>query len=276
MSTIANFYKNQIKAQAREHDRFRRICVSVAQTLHRFDMRIRLGNIRDDSVARRRAEAEAAVRKFKPTTPTVKTEAEAKAEEEAIARAQQAASEATKPAPKPHIRPLSEAKAIESGAGFISETFLFLVAGGLIVFETVRARRKESTRREDVEERLVDLKNSEEASRKALLTLEKELLQLKAKQNGHTKSGHILPREIWEDEQPEETNDVEEEGWLSRAQSYISYISSAITGTGTVQRNESSPQDGAESRQPSSDSKPPQHSSEPEDAAKSPSTSKSG
>lgn len=52
------------------------------------------------------------------------------------------------------IRPLSDAKAIDTGANFISEAFLFMVAGGLIVFESWRSRRKEANRREGVEDRL--------------------------------------------------------------------------------------------------------------------------
>lgn len=226
-----NLSKNQLKAQAREHDRFRRMCVSVAQTLHQVDMRLRIGNIRETAAAQRRAEADAAVRKLKPTVPTAKTEAEAKAEQEAIARAQAMASEAAKPAPKPHIRPLSEAKAIESGAAFISETFLFLVAGGLIVFETMRARRKETTRREDMEGRLMELEQSEKAARKALVSLEKELLHLKTKHGESVKSNHILPREVWELEVAEEAEEAEEandQGWLSRLQSYASRLSSVF------------------------------------------------
>ena len=191
-------------------------------------MRLRLGNIRDNSVAQRQTEAAAAIRKLKPSVPTAKTEAEAKAEEEAIAKAKALESEAAKPRPKPHIRPLSEAKAIESGAGFLSETFLFLVAGGLIVFETMRSRRKESTRREDVEGRLMELQNRIESSREALVTLEKEVVELKSKTGTPIKSGHILQRDIWAD-----GNTVEEQnndGWLSRAQSYISYLGSIIQG----------------------------------------------
>lgn len=125
----------------------------MAQALHRFDMRLRLGNIRDTTASRKQAVAEAEAKKHLPKQPTVKTEAATKAEQDALDKAKAAAEEAS----KPHhyrIRPLSESKAIESGANFISETFLFLVAGGLIVFESWRSRNKESTRREGVEDRL--------------------------------------------------------------------------------------------------------------------------
>lgn len=203
----------------------------MAQSLHRMDMRLRLGLLRDTTTAQRRAAAEAAARKHKPTTPTVKTEAETKAEADAIAKAKTAATEADKPAPKPHIRPLSESKAIESGASFISESFLFIVAGGLIVYESWRSRRKETTRREDVESRLVELEQSEKAARRALVALETELLQQKAK-NGTLPlkpPSRILPREVWEIEQKEEAEDAKEEGWLSHIGSYVSSLWDSVS-----------------------------------------------
>ena len=194
-------------------------------------MRLRLGNLRDTSVSRRQAEADAAVRKFKPKSPTAKTEAEAKAEEEAIAKAQAIASESTKPTPKPHIRPLSEAKAIESGANFLSESFLFLVAGGLIVFETMRSRRKEATRREDLDDRLTELQQSETAARRALVTLEKEVLHLKSKHGESVKSGHVLSRDIWETEDLGVVEDEKDDSWLTQIQYYFSSLSSLLPGT---------------------------------------------
>ncbi|KAE8149700.1 optic atrophy 3 protein-domain-containing protein [Aspergillus avenaceus] len=222
IKTLSKPIANHIKAQAREHERFRKICVSMAQALHRFDMRLRLGAVRDTAASQRRAAAEAALRKHKPTSPTVKTATEAKAEEEAVAKAKAAAEEAAKPAPKPHIRPLSESKAIESGATFISEAFLFIVGGGLIVFESFRSRRKESTRREDVETRLVELEKSEKAAREALLAVEKELLAQKAKHGDLSKSSsRILPREVWDVEKPTEEAQPDEPGWWGWVTSYL-------------------------------------------------------
>ncbi|KAL2837063.1 OPA3-domain-containing protein [Aspergillus pseudoustus] len=224
--TLSKPIANQIKAQAREHDRFRRICISMAQGLHRLDMRLRLGTIRDNATAQRRAAAEAELKKHKPTSPTAKTHADTLAEEEAIAKAK----EAEKPAPKPHIRPLSESKAIESGATFISESFLFLVAGGLILFESWRSRRKETTRRDDVAARLKELEDSQKVDREAFLVLEKEfialekeLLRTKVKHGELPKSARrILPREIWAVE-PEPEVVPEESGWFSTITSYFSF-----------------------------------------------------
>lgn len=202
----------------------------MAQALHRFDMRLRLGSIRDDAVRQKKAAAQAEVKKHLPTSPTAKTQAESKAEEEAIAKAKAAAEEAEKPRHY-RIRPLSESKAIESGANFISETFLFVVAGGLIVFESWRSRRKESNRREDVQDRLVELEQSERATREALVALEKELLALKAK-HGEVPNGtrRILPAGILEIE-PEVDAPPARETWWSRIMSYVSFGQTSPTAT---------------------------------------------
>jgi len=199
----------------------------MAQALHRFDMRLRLGSLRDTAASQRRAAAEAEARKHKPLMPTVKNASETKAAEEAEAKAKAAAEEAAKPQHY-RIRPLSESKAIESGANFISESFLFLVAGGLILFESWRSRNKESTRREGVEGRLAELEQSEQAVRGALVALEKELLQLRAKHGDMPKlpSQRILSREIYE-QAPEVDEPEVAQGWLSRLSSYLSFGQSA-------------------------------------------------
>ncbi|KAJ5153757.1 uncharacterized protein N7500_009196 [Penicillium coprophilum] len=229
--TLSKPIASQIKGQAREHERFRKICVSMAQALHRFDMRLRLGTLRDSAAAQRRAAAEAEARKHKPSMPTVRNAADMKAAEEAEAKAKAAAEEAAKPHHY-HIRPLSESKAIESGANFISESFLFLVAGSLILFESWRSRNKESTRREGVEGRLAELEKSEEAAREALVALEKELLQLRAKHGDLPKlsTKRILAPEIYE-QTPEPDTPIAEQGWLSRISSYISFGQSAANTT---------------------------------------------
>ncbi|KGO46281.1 hypothetical protein PEX1_037810 [Penicillium expansum] len=233
--TLSKPIASQIKAQAREHERFRKICVSMAQALHRFDMRLRLGSIRDTAASQRQAAAAAEARKHKPTVPTVRNAADTKAAEDAEAKAKAAAEEAA----KPHhyrIRPLSESKAIESGANFISESFLFLVAGGLILFESWRSRNKESTRREGVEGRLADLEQSEQAAREALVALEKELLQLRAKHGDLPKlsTKRILSPDIYE-QAPEPDMPEVPQGLLSRISSYISF------GQSTEKTTESAP-----------------------------------
>ncbi|EER45286.1 OPA3 domain-containing protein [Histoplasma capsulatum var. duboisii H88] len=225
--TLSKPIANQIKAQAREHERFRRLCISFAQSLHRVDMRLRLGLLQSSAAiekqAAREAVAEAQAKKQKHNITTVKTEAQTKLEDSFAAKQKEKAQEPPKPPPPIRIRPLSEAKAIDSGATFISETFLFLVAGGLIVFESFRSRRKESSRREDVAERLAELEESERAARRGLIALEREVVQLKAKLEKQSPRSikRILPKDVWDVDEEEEA--IEEPGWTSRVLGYLTW-----------------------------------------------------
>lgn len=123
-----------------------------------------------------REAAEAAARKKRAETPTVLTEAQQKAAEaEAAEREKEAEKDKAKPA-QPKIRPLSESRAIELGANFLAESFIFGVAAGLLIWDQWRTRRKESTRREGIEERLDAL---EEAA-KSVPGLHAEIQRLKS------------------------------------------------------------------------------------------------
>lgn len=55
------------------------------------------------------------------------------------------------------VRPLNDKKAIESGANFILEAFIFSVAGLLILYESMRSRKKASTERATVRTDIGDL-----------------------------------------------------------------------------------------------------------------------
>jgi len=59
--------------------------------------------------------------------------------------------------PPRHVRPLSEAKAIENGANTIAEGFLFAVAAALILGESWRSSRNQSKRRDSVDDQLDEL-----------------------------------------------------------------------------------------------------------------------
>ena len=95
-------------------------------------MRFRLGLLQDTAAIEKQIAKEAAEqqsKKHKHDVPTVKTEAQAKADEVAASKEKEGG-EKTKPkssSRQPKIRPLSEAKAIDLGANFVSETFLFVV-----------------------------------------------------------------------------------------------------------------------------------------------------
>ncbi|KAL9010159.1 MAG: hypothetical protein Q9173_004882 [Seirophora scorigena] len=207
LKTLSKPVANYIKGQAREHPRFRRFCIAGAQRIHRLDMNLRLGLLQDRAAIDKqisREAVEALAKRQKQDTPTVKTESQAKAEEANPAADKAKAGEKTKVSSKPKIRPLSEAKAIDAGANFASESFLLSVGIGLIVFERWWSNRRETSRREDVADRINELEESELTARRALLELEKEILSLRAKAEAKTSSKRILPRELWEVEEQEE------------------------------------------------------------------------
>jgi len=141
-------------------------------------MRLRLGLLQDQAAIDRqiaREAKEAQLKKHKIEVPTVKTEAQTKADEAAATK--EKATDKAQPTlqAKPKIRPLSEAKAIDSGATFISEGFLFGVTLSTILFETWRSRRKENNRREDVAEKLRNLEEQDQAKWQLLDELQREV-----------------------------------------------------------------------------------------------------
>ena len=195
-------------------------------------MRWRIGLLQDAAALERQAARDAAKKEAdrkKASIPTVKTEAETKAEAEAASK-EKAAEEKDKHPPKPKIKPLSETKAIETGANFISETFLFSVAAGLIMFEAWRSGRKEKNRRDKVAEQLADLEEENRAARLALVELEREVLRLRAKEKGISsvelaKTKKILPPEVYEMiKEDKDGADIAEKptGWFSNITSVFS------------------------------------------------------
>lgn len=138
----------------------------------------------DRQIAREVAEAEAKRKKALPqsTIPTVKTQAETQAADAELAEIKKQAKEDVAKKNTPRVRPLSESKAIETGANFISETFMFMVAGSIILFESWRSRRKEASRREDVSDRLDRLEKEKEELREKVEILN-GLLEEKAEQD---------------------------------------------------------------------------------------------
>lgn len=55
------------------------------------------------------------------------------------------------------VRPLNDKKAIENGANFLLEFFIFLVAGSLIFYESYRARVKSQNEKLTVKNDIIDL-----------------------------------------------------------------------------------------------------------------------
>jgi len=170
-SAMAHHRQNTIKRNAHEHERFRRICVRFAQGLHRIDMRMRLGLLQDPAVIDRQIKKEVALAEAarkKAASPTVLTEAEMKAEEALTEKEREAIKKKAEEKTKPRIRPLSEQKAIEMGANFAAETFIFAVGIGVIVFEQWRQRRKARSARDDIREDLEAIQDELKAVRAEL------------------------------------------------------------------------------------------------------------
>ncbi|KAF2222396.1 optic atrophy 3-like protein [Elsinoe ampelina] len=180
--TLAKPVANRIKYSAREHEGFRKTFIRFAQGLHKVDMRMRLGILHDSAAQERmhaREAADQAKKKAEAEIPKVRTEAEQKKFDEE----QQAKAEGKDPGqeqkeekkPKPKIRPLSESRAIELGANFVSEAFIFGVAVGVIFFERWWSRQKDAAKDEHVVERIAALEEQAEKVGK----LEREILRLR-------------------------------------------------------------------------------------------------
>lgn len=153
--------------------------MNFAQRLHRIDMRMKLGLLQDPAaidrqIARELKEAEK--KRKQDAIPTVKTEAEIIAEEAEKKEERKYVEEHVKSSIKPpRIRPLSEAKAIDSGANFIAETFLFIVAGGLILLEAWRRDRKDKKQDADVNQKLEEAEKEREEMKVQMALLKEEI-----------------------------------------------------------------------------------------------------
>lgn len=69
-------------------------------------------------------------------------------------------------------QPLSESRAVQAGADFISEFFLFVVAGTVVIAEGVRGRLSSNAKTEELNEKLTSLKNGIESCQEQIKNLE--------------------------------------------------------------------------------------------------------
>lgn len=172
-------------------------------------MRFRIGLLQDTKEIEKQIAKDAAEAR-KP--PTVKTEAETKRDE---ARARDPEREKSKPT-KPKIKPLPEAKAIELGANFVSETFLLAVGIALILFENARRGRQETKKDEGQNREIEELKRTIRLQTQGLIEMEKEILRSRSKDSTLVGSSRrILPKELREPEEEENGADSRARGWLS-------------------------------------------------------------
>ncbi|EGG12688.1 uncharacterized protein MELLADRAFT_101179 [Melampsora larici-populina 98AG31] len=127
IKTLSKPIANSMKSRAQDHPQFRKLCVGLAQSLHRYETRLSSGI-------------------FSKLQPT--------------------------------IRPLSDTKAIQNGANFLSEAFLFTVALGLIVGENLRSRIQTANRRDKVNERLEELEQSIVTINSGQIDLQNQVFEL--------------------------------------------------------------------------------------------------
>jgi hypothetical protein len=166
-------------------------------------MHMRLGLLQDPAVIDRQIKKEmqlAEAARQKAATPTVKTEEEMKADEALTEKEREAIRKKAEERAKPRVRPLSEQKAIEMGANFVAETFIFAVGIGVIVVEQWRQRRKARNARDDIREDLEEMQNE-------LKSVKAELEELKAKHPEPAPSRGLLG--YWKGGKTEEKKDQE-------------------------------------------------------------------
>ena len=167
-------------------------------------MRFRLGLLQDTAAIEKQIARDAEAAR-KP--PTVKTEAQTKMDE---ARAKEPEKKS-----KPKIRPLSEAKAIELGANFVSESFLLGVAIALVLFENARRGRQETKKGEDVQDKLDEMTRKYQAVRKGMIDMEKEVIKSRSKDSSASIGNRrILPDELRAAEDVDDESQSRSKGWL--------------------------------------------------------------
>jgi hypothetical protein len=131
--TVAKPVASAIKRQARDHPAFRQLCVGVAQSYHRVEVKLKRGL----ELSNRRRNNQTVNRL------TLDHHHPSQHDEQAVANQS--------------IRPLDETKAVEVGSEFIGEALVFLVAGTLLVLDQLSGRQREQERRAEVERRFTEL-----------------------------------------------------------------------------------------------------------------------
>jgi DNA repair exonuclease SbcCD ATPase subunit len=145
---ISKYGANWIKVQAHDHPKFRTIAARYGQTMHQVNMRMAVTLLRDVAAEKRLKE--------KADAPTVKTEEQMRHDEalklKNAEKEKAAAKEASKSIWKRRFRPLPENKAVDLFADVIGDTFILVVAGGLILYEYLRAKAKPDVNAERIAE----------------------------------------------------------------------------------------------------------------------------
>lgn len=160
-------------------------------------MRMRLGLLHDADAQQRmfdREQKAAEDKKRQAEAPTVRSEEDQQKFDDQRAQDEKDGvkkKDSKSKTEKAKIRPLSESRAIELGANFFSESFIFLVAVGLLLAENFRSRRSASSRRDELSERLDSVEAEVQILRKQhnlpeLEALNEQLKRAKAERDQHS------------------------------------------------------------------------------------------
>jgi optic atrophy 3 protein len=123
--TIAKPVSSGIKNYAKNHPQFRKMCISVAQNYHKVEVKLKRGLANKRKKVQNEVEETVLVKK-----------------------------------PEPEIKPLDPNLAIETGANFIGESIVFIIAGILLIADQLNSKAKENTRREIIEYRFQTLEKN--------------------------------------------------------------------------------------------------------------------
>lgn len=147
--TLAKPIATQLRTQAAQHDSFRRVCIGIAQRLHKVEMTLRWGLV--------------------PKAPQREHHSDGKGDSgDGGEGGEKGGGEGhhqhhASTISRPKVRPLNEAKAVANGAVFLSEAFLFIIAAGLILGESLRSSAKSRQQRNRTEERVEEVARAVEA-----------------------------------------------------------------------------------------------------------------
>ncbi|POW01440.1 hypothetical protein PSHT_12548 [Puccinia striiformis] len=148
IKTLSKPIASRLKISAQEHPKFRTVCVGLAQSLHRYETRLASGIFFGKTEHIIRPLRLVLIPNNFNSTRAGKT-AYSLALSSFFFFLSHSADENNK----------SDTKAIQNGANFLSEAFLFSVAVALIVAENLRGRWQTAHRRDVVDERLTELES---------------------------------------------------------------------------------------------------------------------
>ncbi|KAG9229279.1 optic atrophy 3-like protein [Amylocarpus encephaloides] len=175
---VSKYGANWIKVQAHDHPRFRTVAARYGQTMHQINMRMAVTLLRDAAAEKRARE--------KAKAPTVKTEEQMKLDE---AHSKENKAQQSTSIWRRKFRALPEGRAVDLFADVIGDSFILLVAGGLIMYEYIRARGKPDTNAEkitllneklaELDKREQDLEDSEKQQKSRVESLEQAIEEMK-------------------------------------------------------------------------------------------------